>query len=238
MREGGNDGSQPLTADRPAPKVRVSNPTRSARTREKLLKATIDCLYELGYDRTSTVLVTQRAGVSRGAMLHQFPSKTDLMMAVSRQIGRERLKAHEEQLAGLTDPLEKLRKLIDISWSELSKPSGVARIEIMLASRSDKAFGARFAELNARLEQRHKAFMWSLAQEAGISDRAKIESMAQLYSAALRGLAIDALQPSSRPFVPSAVETLRQYQNDMLDRLIEEARRRAPQAQQAEPAGS
>ncbi|HET9160066.1 MAG TPA: TetR/AcrR family transcriptional regulator [Caulobacteraceae bacterium] len=209
----------------PPPRQRMPNPIRSARTREKLMRATVECLYELGYDRTSTVLVTKRAGVSRGAMLHQFPSKADLMIAVSDYIRLQRRAAHEAALEGIEDPLEQLRRTVDITWSELSKPSGVARIEIMLASRSDKAFGARFAELNADLDRRHKKWMWRLAQEAGVRDQGAIEAMTTLYTAALRGLAIDLLQPNARPAVMAAVALLRDYQNRRLDELITAARR-------------
>jgi AcrR family transcriptional regulator len=203
---------------------RVANPVRSARTQEKLMRATIQCLYELGYDRTSTVLVTKRAGVSRGAMLHQFPSKADLMMAASDYIRLQRRAAHEAALEGIDDPLEKLQRTVDITWSELSKPSGVARIEIMLASRSDKSFGARFAELNEDLDRRHKAWMWRLAQAAGITDRAAVDALTTLYTAALRGLAIDLLQPGSRAKVTEAVALLCDYQNQRLDALISKAR--------------
>lgn len=200
---------------------RMPNPLRSARTKQRLLDATVDCLYELGYDRTSTVLVTKRAGVSRGAMLHQFPSKADLMMAVSEHICQRRKAAHREALDHLADPREKLRKLVDITWNELITPSGIARIEIMLASRSDPEFGPRFAKLNAEMEHRHKAWLWSLAQEAGVTNKPMIEAMAQLYSGALRGLAIDNLQEASRPGVEAAVNLLRRYQNEMLDSLFD-----------------
>jgi AcrR family transcriptional regulator len=203
----------------------MPNPVRSARTREKLMRATIECLFELGYDRTSTVLVSKRAAVSRGAMLHQFPSKADLMMAASEYIRIQRRDAHTAALEGIDDPLEKLRRMVDITWSELAKPSGVARIEIMLASRSDKAFGARFSELNADLDRRHKAWMWRLAQEAGIKDRPAIEAMTTFYTAALRGLAIDLLQPGSRGSVAAAVDLLRDYQSQRLEALIRTARR-------------
>ena len=202
------------------PKVRVANPVRSARTREKLMRATIECLYELGYDRTSTVLVTKRAGVSRGAMLHQFPSKADLMMAASDYIRLQRRAAHATALEGIDDPSEKLRRVVDISWSELSTPSGVARIEIMLASRSDATFGERFSEL----DRRHKDWMWTLAESAGIADRSAVETITTLYAAALRGLAIDLLQPGSRAKVTAAVALLRDYQNRRLEALISEAR--------------
>jgi AcrR family transcriptional regulator len=215
-----------LEAPDPPIKVRMPNPVRSARTRDKLLNATVACLYELGYDRTSTVLVTQRAGVSRGAMLHQFPSKADLMMATSQFIRLQRRAAHREALTGVTDPLEKLRRVVDISWSELSQPSGVARIEIMLASRSDKDFGARFASLNREMNTNHKRWMWDLAQAAGITDKAEIQAMTDLYVAALRGLAIDLLQPGARADVTAAVNLLRRYQTQHLDELLARAGRR------------
>jgi AcrR family transcriptional regulator len=219
--------SRPRKSPAPAAgprKERIPNPMRSALTREKLLNATIECLYELGYDRTSTVLVTKRANVSRGAMLHQFPSKADLMMATSEFIRKQRRAAHRAALEGVDDPLEQLRRAIDITWGELMKPSGIARIEIMLASRSDKEFGARFAALNTDLDQRHKAWAWQLAEQAGITDRPAVEAMTQLYSAALRGLAIDLLQPGARVGVPACVELLKSYQNQLLDQLIAKAK--------------
>ena len=43
--------------------------------RQRLLEATVDCLVEHGWSGTSTTLVSQRAGVSRGAQLHHFPTK-------------------------------------------------------------------------------------------------------------------------------------------------------------------
>src|SRR5436190_327406 len=98
-----------------------------------------------------------------------------------------------------------------------------ATIECMPASRSDKEFGARFAELNNALDTRHKAWAWQLAEHAGITDRPAIEAMTQLYSAALRGLAIDLLQPGARAGVPACVELLKAYQNQLLDQLIAKA---------------
>jgi len=160
-------------------------------------------------------------------MLHQFPSKADLMMAASDYIRLQRRAAHTAALEGIDDPLEQLRRTVDITWGELSKPSGVARIEIMLASRSDKSFGDRFAELNEDLDRRHKTWMWRLAEAAGIKDKVAVETMTTLYTAALRGLAIDLLQPGSRAKVVAAVALLRDYQNKRLEALISEGRRHA-----------
>ena len=49
--------------------------------RARLLDATVECLVERGWSGTSTTLVSERAGVSRGAQLHHFPTKNDLVLA-------------------------------------------------------------------------------------------------------------------------------------------------------------
>ena len=49
--------------------------------RLRLLEATVECLVERGFAGTSTTLVSERAGVSRGAQLHHFPTKNDLVVA-------------------------------------------------------------------------------------------------------------------------------------------------------------
>lgn len=199
--------AEPIAAVRKS----VPNTERSARTREKLLLATIDCLYRLGYHETSTSVVLKQAGVSRGAMLHQFPTKADLMLATSEYIRNLRGEAHRRKLHGVTDDYEHLDKRVDILWGEMKTPSGVARIEIMLGSRSDPLFAARFNELNQELETAHKDRFWMLAERLGVEDRALSDSVVQLFAASLRGLAVDALQPGSKKKVDAAVELLKRY---------------------------
>ena len=54
---------------------------RTRAMRLRLLEATVECLVERGFSGTSTTLVSERAGVSRGAQLHHFPTKNDLVVA-------------------------------------------------------------------------------------------------------------------------------------------------------------
>src|SRR3546814_20714813 len=58
--------------------------------RQRLLEATVECLVEVGFARTSTTLVPQRAGVSRGAQLHHFPTKKDLVLAAVEHVTKNR----------------------------------------------------------------------------------------------------------------------------------------------------
>lgn len=54
---------------------------RSRATRRRLLEATIDCLAESGWAATTVSVVAERAGVSRGATQHHFPTREDLITA-------------------------------------------------------------------------------------------------------------------------------------------------------------
>src|SRR5262245_1251771 len=90
--------------------------SRGLATRRKLLEATIECLYTLGYHRTSTVLVTERAGVSRGSLLHQFPTKVDLMVETVRYIAHQRRLAHKAALGVLPYGPRRIARLVDTLW--------------------------------------------------------------------------------------------------------------------------
>ena len=59
--------------------------TKSGRTRTTILNAAIDCFYELGSAPTTTERIAQQAGVSRGAMLHHFHTRRDLLQAAIEQ---------------------------------------------------------------------------------------------------------------------------------------------------------
>ncbi len=213
-------GIKELRAREPRARLRVSNPERSAAMRNKLLDATIESLFEVGYFQTSTVAVTERAGVSRGAMLHHFPSKADLIMAASQHIVELRRNIHADRLGKFTTDHEKFLYLIDVLWEAFQTPSGIARIEIMVGARSDPEIGPRFRKLNDELEERHKQLVWGLAQKLGIKDQRKVRAFVQLYAAALRGLAIDSLSPGSRTDIKGAISLLKDFQVHMVDALV------------------
>jgi len=152
-------------------------------------------------------------------MLHHFPSKADLMMAASEHIVELRRDLHAERLGRFATDREKFLHLIDVLWAAFETPSGIARIELMLGSRSDPELGPRFRELNDRLEEGHKEAVWRRAQALGITDRKKIRAFVQLYAAALRGLAIDTLAPGSRQDIRGAIALLKDFQLGMLEAL-------------------
>ncbi|QNU64893.1 TetR/AcrR family transcriptional regulator [Vreelandella titanicae] len=60
---------------------RQNQEERSRQTQARVTQATIECILEKGIRATSTVDVARLAGVSRGALVHHYPSKTLLMQA-------------------------------------------------------------------------------------------------------------------------------------------------------------
>src|SRR5688572_1329248 len=63
---------------------------RRDETRRALLDAAIESLIEVGFARTTTLEVQRRADVSRGALLHHFPSKAELLVATIAHLAEMR----------------------------------------------------------------------------------------------------------------------------------------------------
>jgi len=199
------------------PKRLNQNTARGLKTRLKIIEATISCLYEYGYHRTSTVLVSEKAKVSRGSMLNQFPTKADLMIATAEHIAEDRAAAHVAGMDDATEYAEKLERLVPILWTEMRKPSGVARIELMLASRSDPDLAEKFDPLNELLERSHRKVVWALMKALGVENRNLSDAAVHLYSAALRGLSIDLLFKGREQTIEDAVNLLKSFMTSLLD---------------------
>ena len=117
---------------------------RRDETRKLLLDATVESLLEVGFAKTTTSEVQRRAGLSRGALLHHFPSKSELLTATVSHLahmrGRE-LKNMEADLALGSNPRsERISCAIDLLWSCFSGPLFQVAIELRNAARNDDQF--------------------------------------------------------------------------------------------------
>lgn len=77
---------------------------RSAATRHVLLEATVACLVDLGYTGTTSAAVAAKAGLSRGAQLHHFGTRDQLVVAAVEYLAQKRLRRVREALADLSPP--------------------------------------------------------------------------------------------------------------------------------------
>src|SRR5271154_3339903 len=127
----------PATQPRPQPRVRRTQRERSEAMRSRLLEATIDCLYEVGYSRTTTIEVAARAGVSRGAQLHHFPTKKRLVTIAVRHLLAKRVEEFREAFATLPEGADRYTAVIDILWEKTSNRAFYAWLELVVAARTD-----------------------------------------------------------------------------------------------------
>lgn len=111
---------------------------RSASTRRRLLDATVDCLVELGYGGTTTSAVSERAGVSRGAQLHHYGTRQQLMGAAVEHLAARRLHSVQAAAARLPDTATRPRRALDLLAEALSGPLYAATLELYTAARTDE----------------------------------------------------------------------------------------------------
>jgi AcrR family transcriptional regulator len=131
---------------------------KSAMTRRAIIDAAIACFVERGYTRTTTALIATEAGVSRGAMMHHFPSRFAVLRAVVDHLHETRLREYRELMEDIDEPdkqldRERIRKSVAAAWDYVNMPSFVAYQELMAASRTDDELGAVIAEVEKDFER-------------------------------------------------------------------------------------
>jgi AcrR family transcriptional regulator len=116
--------------------ARRTQAERSAATRSRILAATIGCLTEVGHAGTTTLEVQRRAEVSRGALLHHFPSRAKLLVAAVFEL-------FEAQREVVTPEVLRAREIggidggIDVLWASFNSPLAIAIDELWSAARND-----------------------------------------------------------------------------------------------------
>lgn len=111
---------------------------RRLATRGRILDAAVAVLIQHGYAATSTTRIVAEAGVSRGAMLHHFPTKAVLMRAVLDHVLDRRLEDFHRALAHTGAGADRVGAVIDSLWGVVSQEdSFVPWLELTVAARSD-----------------------------------------------------------------------------------------------------
>jgi AcrR family transcriptional regulator len=125
---------------------------RSTRMRARLLDATVDCLARLGYAGTTTTEIAKRARVSRGAQLHHYPRKEDLVIASVEHVFRLRLEEFGKAFANVPPDTDRRPIAVDLLWSMFQGPTFHAWLELVVASRTDKALREALRAMNDRFQ--------------------------------------------------------------------------------------
>jgi AcrR family transcriptional regulator len=131
--------------------TRVPQEERTRAMRARLLEATVECLVEHGFGGTSTTLVSERAGVSRGAQLHHFPTKNDLVVAAVAHLTEIRGAELEAAARRLPVGPRRTRAVLRMLGDHFASPVFTAALELWVAARTDAQLLAAVAPLEQRV---------------------------------------------------------------------------------------
>lgn len=131
--------------------ARVPQEERTRAMRARLLEATVECLVERGFSGTSTTLVSERAGVSRGAQLHHFPTKNALVLAAVDHVTRIRGEELEAATAALPTGPHRTRAILEMLADHFTSPVFTAALELWVAARTDPDLLAAVGPLEERV---------------------------------------------------------------------------------------
>ena len=182
-----SEAPQPLRDARP----RRSQEERSAETRARLLDATIESLVEVGYAHTTTTAVCERAGLSRGAQVHHFPKKHDLVVSAVAHLAARRaaeLRRRAAALPPVAGPEERLGALLTLVEEAFSGPLFLAALELWVAARTEPELHRALVDFE-RAAGRGLAELWrEIAGPLGAAVR--FDAVLELTMHLARGMAL------------------------------------------------
>jgi AcrR family transcriptional regulator len=210
------------------PREAVAGPTsrkaRSEETRTALLEGTVRCLCEHGYAATTTGKVAALCGVTRGAILHHFSTKVDLILATALHVIEVQNAFRRSVMAPAVDPFERLVAVTDAVWASWQRPHGLALLEIDLGSRGDPELAARYPAIRRQIEAQQRERFAGICRDAGIDDRRFSDALVVLSTGAMRGMTIQAMLSGDRELVEESMALLKRMRRDLLAQMVNEIR--------------
>lgn len=126
---------------------------RSVETRERLIQATLDEIFEVGYHAATTQDIAARANVSRGALLHHFPARADLILAAMEELledGTRQIRAVADEVQAGAGSLE---GFVEFLWQLFSGRFFYLSLEMITEARNDPKLRARMIPVVRRFHQ-------------------------------------------------------------------------------------
>jgi len=197
-------------------KVRRSQQERSDGTCDKLRKATIALITERGYVNTTTIHISERAGVSRGALMHHYPTKIDLIADAAAEVWRGAIEEVRDLSEALSQGQLDISAFVDGIWNRVFPEETVnVTLDLMSAARSDEELHKR---ISVHLENLFKAYDQIADQAFANSGFSKDQQrvIVSLTTCTIRGLK---LQEMMHPD-PAMTKAIRDVLKVMLEQVL------------------
>jgi AcrR family transcriptional regulator len=131
--------------------LREPQQDRSRATRQRLLEAAIECMAEVGWSASTVAVVAERAGVSRGAAQHHFPTREDLVTSAVEYVSAQRLAMLRSHVVDLPVGPERTRSVVALIERMYTSPLFRAAAHVWVAASSDERLRERVVGLEAHV---------------------------------------------------------------------------------------
>lgn len=190
------------------PMSRVAQQERSKVTRRRLLEASLDTLSDVGLAGTTVSAVAARAGVSRGAAQHHFPTRDSLVQAALEEFFAERTQQLRSSVAKLSTgsgaaAVDAVDEVVTLIFGFFSNRPFHAALHIWAAASTDDSLRELIVPAEARYG-REVYRLTALALNADLSDQ---------HTRRLLGLTLDVARGLG---LGSVLVDTRKHQNDAI----------------------
>lgn len=199
---------------------RRTNADRSATTRRQILEATIRCLHETGYNSVTNSVVAETAGVSRGAMMHHFPTRQALLVATAEYVNDKTRAYRSKRLESFEPGLERFKALIDLAWETARMPENLALNEIRIGSRSDATIAEAITPTMTRVADEYGRFLGKVVRQAGLEPDKEMQGLLATVAMAMRAMAINHFTHPSPVMVENVLSSLRAHRDIIIARQL------------------
>lgn len=192
----------------PGPRARPTRPStgrqaRAEHTRERIIAETVACVLERGYAAASAKHIAERAGVTWGVVQYHFGDRDGILAAVVEAGLHELVEAMSSVEIPEAPTRARVEALVDAGWKAYTTPLARAGLEILVATRTQRA-----PALGDQLEP----FGREVARLAGSVTEGD-STAGRVLLLALRGMALDQL------LYPDPIDT-RRYRAALVDVVL------------------
>lgn len=177
---------------------------RTADSRARILDAAVRCLVEDGYAAATTLRIQAMADVSRGRLLHHFPSRDLLLVAAAQHLAARRIQATEERVVTLPDGAERLDQVVELLWETFHEPHFWAAVELWSAARTNPQLAAVLRPEERRLGRVVRTAVEHMFGEPHVA-HPRFDQLGELLVTSMRGVSLtysfDRRDPSRDPHV-------------------------------------
>lgn len=163
---------------------------RGAETRADLRSAAELLIVEVGLEAVTAKAVAERAGVSRGAMLHHYPTRDDLVIDTARHFWQRAKEIVERQAIDLSAGRTDVAIFICVLYQNVFRANALmTMLDFMVCGRTDTRVGIAVRDILTDLFQAYEALGIKALSRSGISPEFARVTITLIMST-LRGLRI------------------------------------------------